>query len=208
MRSSLANSLGLLTILCVAGCNNAPRGDEAGRISPNESTKLDQRSPEANAVYLQELANEVAQRMASGIATISDITGSPTKVAIELGRIDNRTRTPSSDFEIVRRRVFIAMQQSDYINRFCTVYESPEAMDAEYARLAPQGAPDRLDEGRGGGGGTQRNRPDLVYVLNGWFGETVRGGGLQSDYYFELTLTNLATRKRVFASQKIEKQLR
>ena len=50
--------------------------------------------------------------------------------------------------------------------------------------------------------------PEHVYLLQGYFGEIERGGGAQSTYYFEMTLTHLASSRIVFVEQFDQKQLR
>ncbi|MBL8746423.1 MAG: hypothetical protein JNK58_08720 [Phycisphaerae bacterium] len=143
----------------------------------------------------------IAERINSTFASHS------TKVVIELGWIKNVTNTPSSDFEMLRRRVTGRLINSEAVRHVAKIMESPEAMDQQAGRFAQAAAPDRLDESTSSEGtATNRYSASDTYLLNGEFREALRGGA--STYYLEMTLTNLQTREIVFAQPFDFKQVR
>ena len=187
----------LACTLPLAACSTpAPRGNTGGRIDPYRSTSVDARSGAASTVDLLEFSDRVGGAIALRIATIDEIASAPQKVVIEMGDIENKTLTPTSDFAIMRRRVFAGLVNSSAVSRVADIVEAPEVMDQQRDRFAvDRASTDRYDT-RG------------TYLLQGYFGELTRGGGAQSTYYYEMTLTNLQTRRIVFAEQFDTKQIR
>lgn len=187
----------LACTLPLAACSTpAPRGNTGGRIDPYRSTSVDAHSAAANTVDLLEFSDRVGGAIALRIATIDEIANAPQKVVIEMGDIENKTLTPTSDFSIMRRRVFAGLVNSSAVSRVADIVEAPEVMDQQRDRFAvDRASTDRYDT-RG------------TYLLQGYFGELTRGGGAQSNYYYEMTLTNLQTRRIVFAEQFDSKQIR
>ncbi|MEZ6318259.1 MAG: hypothetical protein R3B49_05810 [Phycisphaerales bacterium] len=201
MRSTktLALAAALGSGLVLAACANPgppPRGDSGGRIDPYRSTSVDAGSGAANTVDLLQFSDKVGQAIAMRIASVDEIAGSPEKVVIEMGDIENKTYTPTSDFEIMRRRVFTGLVNSSAVSRLADIVEAPEVMDAQRGRFAN-------DPGQ-----TDRYGTRQTYLLQGYFGELTRGGGAQSNYYYEMTLTNLQSRRIIFAEQFDSKQIR
>lgn len=185
--------------LVLAACSNpgpAPRGNTGGRIDPYRSTSVDAQSGAANTVDLLQFSDAVGRAIALRIADVDEIEQSPEKVVIEMGGIENKTYTPTSDFEIMRRRVFTGLVNTNAVARLADIVEAPETMDAQRGRFANDfGQTDRY--------GTRQ-----TYLLQGYFGELTRGGGAQSNYYYEMTLTNLQSRRIIFAEQFDSKQIR
>ncbi|MEO1129540.1 MAG: hypothetical protein AAFX05_07515 [Planctomycetota bacterium] len=190
--------LALITIaaLSLGACRSdpPPDGNRAGRIDPYRSTEADRAAPEASSVVLLEFADQVSQQLAVRLANVPEIQDAPTKVVVEMGAIENETYTPTSDFRRIRRSIFLNMVNSDVITNVADIVESPELMDEQARRLAPQ---DMEPVGA-------RYDPDIVYVLQGSFGEIRRGG--DSTYIFDATVTHLASRRLVFAEQYTSKQ--
>lgn len=180
-----------------AGCDSSPPlGDTGGRVDPYRSTRVDAGSGMAHTVDLLEFSDRVGGALALRISTIDEIANAPGKVVIEMGDIENKTLTPTSDFSIMRRRVFAGLVNSSAVARVADIVEAPEVMDEQRDRFGVDRATtDRYDT-RG------------TYLLQGYFGELTRGGGAQSNYYYEMTLTNLQTRRIVFAEQFDTKQIR
>lgn len=188
----------------LTGCGNdgrvtapPPQGNTGGRVDPYRSTPIDSGSFRASTVDLLQFSDQVGQALAARIGRVPEIYGAPDRVFIELGELQNLTNTPTSDFLIMRRRIFAALVNSDAVTRHAAILESPEVMDHQRGRLGPDGRPE-----------ADRNDPRATYVLQGYFGELTRGDGLQSNYYYEITLTNLQTRQIVFTEQFDAKQIR
>lgn len=195
--------LGLLLALAalplgLGACQTPPPGNTGGRVDPYRSTPADEYSPEANTVTLLEFADQVSEAIVQRIGQVPEIRTSPQKVVVELGALTNNTRTPTSDFAIVRRRVLGNLVNATGASAYADFYEAPELMDPQHARLAPPGTVSPS------GTPTDRYPTREVYVLQGDFGEMVRGR--QSTYLFEMTLTNLQSRRIVFNEQVISKQ--
>lgn len=176
--------------------NPPPRGDTGGRVDPYRSTGVDAGSARASTVDLLEFSDRVGESLAARIARIPEIAQSPDRVVIEMGAIENNTQTPSSDFAIMRRRVFSGLVNSDLVRPYADILEAPEITDRQRGRFATDpGSTDRYDT-------------RATYLLQGFFGELSRGGGIQSNYYYEMTLTNLQSRRIVFVEQFDSKQIR
>ncbi len=184
--------------LAMAGCQSNPRPGPTGVTRSDERIYGETRDPAADTVTLTDFSNRVSQALAMRISSIDEIKNSPTKVVVQLGGIDNRTRTPTNDYEQIRRRVFAGLVNSDYVRRYADIVESPEILDAQRARLV----------NNQGGGTAGRYDPNLVYVLQGYFGEQVRLGGGVSNYYLEMSLTNLNTGRMLFTETYDFKQVR
>lgn len=201
-QSRLLASLLVPIALIAAGCNNGqttappPRGDPGGRIDPYRSTDIDAGSARASTVDLLEFSDRVAESIAGRIASIPEIAASSERVVIEMGAIENHTQTPSSDFAIMRRRVFAGLVNSSVVRPFADILEAPEITDRQRDRFAASP------------GDTDRYDTNATYLLQGYFGELSRGSGLQSNYYYEMTLTNLQSRRIVFVEQFDSKQIR
>lgn len=197
--------LGLAAMVVATGCQNTPPpGNTGGRVDPYRSTRADVLSPEANTVTLLEFADQVSEAIVARIAQVPEIYSSPNPVAIELGALVNNTQTPSSDFAIVRRRVFGNLINSSIASGYADFYEAPEIVDPQYERLAPR---DQIAYRRDLAGDlTNRYDPNSIFILNGDFGEMIRGR--QSTYLFEMSLTNLQSRRIVFNEQVVSKQTR
>jgi len=203
--SPLLRVASIASLSLLAACNQGPRGDTDGRIDPYNRTRIDAASPEADSVTLLEFSDQVGQDLAAQLAQIPEIRSSPSKVLIELGSIQNRTRTPSSDFAAIQRRVFLTLVQSDFARNVADIVEDVDRMDADAARVAPAPATDA--QGRPTHQ-TARYPAEQTYFLQGTFSELSRGGGRQSTYVFDFTLTSAASRKIVYARQITPKQVR
>ncbi len=199
----VAFGLGLMGVLAASGCNQGPRGDTGGTIDPYNRTRVDANSPEADVVTLLEFSDQVGQELAVQLGRIGEIRNAPSKALIELGSIQNKTRTPSGDFAAIQRRVFLTLVNSDFAQNVADVVEDVDRMDADAARVAPsapvdaQGKPTHQ---------TARYPAEQTYFLQGTFSELSRGGGRNSTFVFDFTLTNAASRKIVFARQITPKQ--
>lgn len=183
-----------------------PKGDSGGRVDPYRQTNADRYSREVSSVTLLEFADLVSQALSARIAKVDEITGSDTKVALEMGAITNDTSTPTSDFQIIRRKIFTGLVNDSIVSQHANVYESPELMDEQARRFQPNGDADLFDDGPSGAP-TDRYAPEDTYVLQGAFGEITRGTK-QSTYIFDVTLTNLASRRVIFVEQFNSKELR
>ncbi|MCC7388279.1 MAG: hypothetical protein IT431_05880 [Phycisphaerales bacterium] len=177
------------------GCtHNQNVGSSGGRINPYASTPADEASTSASMPALWEYSDQVAEALSRRIGGIPEIAGSPTRVIVELGAIENQTNTPRSDFELIQRRLRGRLLSSDIVNANVKFVESVQAMDAE-ARRVRGGETDPLQRDYGSGE-TDRYDPRMTYVLRGSFFESDRGDTRR--YYFEFNLVNLQDRSIVF----------
>lgn len=199
MRTNTIHTLLCLTATSVltitAGCTrNQSVGTSGGRINPYASTRADEASTAASMPALWEYSDQVAEALARRIGDIPEISGSPTRVIVELGAIENQTNTPRSDFELIQRRLRGKLLSSDIVTANVKFVESVQAMDAE-ARRVRGGDTDPLQRDYGSGQ-TDRYDPRSTYVLRGGFFESDRGDTRR--YYFEFNLVNLQDRSIVF----------
>lgn len=180
-----------ITCAMAVGCESPPKvsqGNTGGRLDPYQSTGADRASGSALIPALLEFSDKTAQRLAADIAGIREITGSDTKVVLELGGINNQTRTSTGDFELIQRRVRGQLLASRMLREHFLVVDNRVRMNLEQERVQADGE----------AGATAKYDPKITYVLLGDFFEANRGGRRQ--YYFEFTLTNLASRAIVFHS--------
>lgn len=200
-----------LSSMCVAlvGCNTAPPGDTGGVIDARERTRVDMNSSEADSTSLLEFADRVGQELGSQIARIPEIRNSPTQVIIELGSIQNNTRTPSSDFAAMQRRVFLTLQRSDLVRENAQIRERYDRVVRDAAGMEAPVQVDPLGREAPTQGGPVVDRGNLAvtYFLQGTFSELVRGN-FQSTFQLDFTLTKGTTRQIVYSNLFDFKQLR
>lgn len=194
----------------LSACNQAPRGDDGGIIDVRERTGADKFSEGADTVTLLEFADAVGQDLAGNFLTIPAIQQSQFRVTVELGSLQNQTRTPSSDFAAVQRRVFLTLANSDLVRKGARVVESRARVQRD---AGIGGQPTVTQDPLGREAPVVTAAPGTypledTYFLQGTFSELSRGGGIQSTYVFDFTLTNAASREIVFANQITRKQFR
>jgi hypothetical protein len=180
----------LLTSLALLACVN--RGDPGGRTNPYKTTSSDERSSQANIPTLLEFSDQVSVRLAQDLVNIPQIQQAKTQVVLELGDIDNQTRTPTNDFELIQHRIRSALLQSQLIRSQFMVVESRQRMDRELDRVVGPGT-----AATSAGDQTARYSPEITYLLQGNFYEARRDERRQ--YFLEFTLTHLASRQIVFS---------
>lgn len=184
--------------LLVGGCApNREVGQSGGRINPYATTGADEASGAASMPALYEYSDQVAEALVRRLSQIPEVTGSPTRVIVELGDLENHTTTPRSDFELIQRRLRGRLLSSDIVTANMKFVESVAAMDRELERVQG-GETDPLQRDLERGGRTDRYDPRHTYVLRGGFFESSRGGGDTRRYYFEFNLVNLQDRSIVF----------
>lgn len=199
----------LLAATCaglLVGCKNSgPSGDTGGRVDPYNTKGREESDPGMNMAAMLEASDRVAMAIADRIG--GTMAEHANKVVIEIGVIDNRTRTPWNDFVLIRRRVVGKLVNSDIVGQVAKINEAPEVMDDQAKRFAPPKPVDRLDENLAPAApATERFAAADTYLLNGNFSEATRGGA--SLYYLEMSLTNLQSRQIVFTEQFDFKQVR
>ncbi len=188
--SAAAAACALASTAALCGCQTPPPpvGDRGGRMSPYNTTRQDRISTDANAPDLFSFGDTVAESLALEISQIPEINESPTRVVIEFGTINNRTRTPTGDFELIQRRLRNTLQRSRHLRKYAIFVESRHRMEREtrnvMGHVPGQEGPARYD-------------PSITYVLQGDFHEIRRGESRR--YYFDFQLTNLASRVTVFS---------
>lgn len=171
-------------LAAVSACAGPPRGDSGGRLDPGETTAADVMSDQANVPDLFAFGDQVGEALAYQISGIPEIRSSSSRVILELGTLENQTRTPLSDFEMIQKRLHRAVQRSPHLRDRVMVVESRDRMQYEMAKVT------------GGNGGVAQYDPNQTYVLQGDFYEAVRGNARR--YWFNFQLTNLASRAIVF----------
>lgn len=182
---TLGSLLIITTVALGLGCESTPnRGDSGGRTDPYGSTDADRNSNQASFPALLEFSDQVAAQLVQDLMKIPGIRESETQVILELGGISNKTRTPSTDFEIIQRRVRNQLLKSDYVLKNVAIVENRQRLDREIDRIANDQE------------GTNIYDPSSTYVLLGDFMEANRGG--KRYYYFDFTLTELKSRRVVF----------
>jgi hypothetical protein len=191
----------------MTGCQSAPPGHSGGVIDSGRRTHVDARSREADTVSMREFAQNTGEALAMRIAREPAIRDSPHKIAVYMGRVENRTSTPANDFVILTRNITMGMVNNDYVRRHADVFESRSTMNARREQMGYDREVDLFQEGAGGGGVALYD-DNHVYELQGFFGEMTRGGGAQSNYYLEMTLVNLGTGRVAFVEQYEWKQVR
>lgn len=183
-------------VLCVAfvlgGCAS---GSSGGRIDPYRTVDGENKGGKVSMPALLEFTDDTAEKLVYQLSTIPEIRDAPTQVVLELGDIMNRTRSGTIDFEIMQRKLRSSIRGSGLAREYFLVVENRQRMDLEKDRITGPGQPDLLQEGTGNTG-TAVYDPNITYVLQGDFLESVRSG--VSRYYFEFKLTNLASRQIVY----------
>lgn len=188
-------TVGFVALAILGGCNTAPSGHTGGVIDSRTRTGADRYDRAADSVSLVEFASDVGQNLAADFMSIPNIQQSQYRVILEMGSIQNMTQTPSSDFAALQRKVFLTLQQSDFVRRGAKVVERRDRMDRD-AQLA------------GATGNVAQYTVGDTYFLQGTFSELSRGGGYQSTYLFDFTLTSAESREIVYARQFEFKQVR
>ena len=161
-----------------------------------QTAEQDRRSRLANAPDLFSFGDQVAADLALQISESPEIRDSPTRVVIEFGTLSNQTATPTSDFELIQRRLRNALQQSRHLQKYAMFVETRQRMEREHRNIRGAEEPDLLQEGSTSAA-PARYDPNITFVLQGDFYEMRRGGARR--YYFDFQLTNLASRATVFA---------
>lgn len=184
--------------LALLGCETAPAaiGGSGGRIDPYQTTKADRRSNRASIPALLEFCDQVAEDLAVQLADIPEIADAQYRQVLELGSIDNKTRTPTTDFMQIQRRLRSKLLKSRLIRDNFKIVESRRRMDRELSRV--QGQDEDLLQEHTSPQGTATYDAGSTYVLQGDFYESIRGDRRQ--YYLNFKLTNLGSREIVFDS--------
>lgn len=201
--------LSVFSLSLPLGCESTPaRGNDAGRADPYATSAADVMSKSTSSVTLLEFADQVSEALAMRLPNVPDIAQKNHRVLIELGDIENNTSTRTSDFNTIRRRIFINMVNNTQITNTAQINERPDRTRRMSEAYLQEDAPDLLDEGTSGSGnsGAVQYRLEDIYTLSGTFGEIRRGGN--SLYLFDVTLTNLRSREIVFAEQFEARQSR
>lgn len=207
------STLGMLSlaVLLAGGCNTAPQGNTGGLIDPTRRTGIDANAPGADSVSLLEFADITGQQMAADIARVPEIKGSPTKVIIEMGSIQNRTDTPSSDFDAMQREVFSTLVRSDVARDVAQFRERFDRVSRDAAGMQGQVIvdPTGREAPRQVGAAVEQSDLNYVYFLQGTFSELSRAGGIQSTYVLNFSLVKGTNRSIVWTSPQYRfKQVR
>ena len=180
----------VLCCMVVAGCS-VPGGKTGGRMDIYESDrKLDDK---ASMPALYQFCDETAEKLALELSQIPEVKSATTRLVLELGGLNNKTRTSTTDFEMIEKRLRGQLTQSNIVTDNFVVVISRRRMDRELDRIQGR-EEDLLQEGETTG--THKYDPKITYVLLGDFYEARRSGSLR--YFFQFTLTNLASRSIVF----------
>lgn len=186
----------------LVGCGSSqdtyePIGQHRGRLDDSyRTTRADAASDRANLPALLEFSDITAERLAQEVSNLPHVrerydaaSQVQKRLVLELGGIDNQTRTPSTDFELIQRRLRSRLMQSQLLRS--------KFMFVEGVARAEQEA-QRVQGGSTGQPQTNRYDNDDVYILHGDFYEAIRGDRRQ--YFFNFKLTHAQTREIVFDS--------
>ncbi len=207
---SIARRVALAGAFAIAagGCSTNPRtvyGDSGGRIGTSESTDADRYGRDVSSVTLVEFADQVAQSLPARITSTPEIAARSREAVIYLGEIENRTRTPSSDFRTVQQMISHDITNSPVMRRHAVVYNDPARVRDWQQRFTSDGP---------GWTGSSLDTPqgifpaDDVFLLNGEFGEISRGRGEVSLYVFDITLVRATDGRVIYSDQIRSKEIR
>lgn len=207
IRGTIFAGAALGATLFLVACS-APPGDSGGVIDSRERTRVDRGSILADSVSLDEFADSVSQQMAYDIPSISRLRSSSNKAVIEIGSLENKTRTPLSDFQGVQRKVFISLVGSEPVRNVAMVVERAKRVDRDIEEIRGDRRTDMFDDGNQNADRRAQYQLNDIYILNGTFYERVRGDrGQQANFDFDMTLTHAASGEIVFAKQYGWKQI-
>lgn len=199
-RSGLFGGLfsGVIASVVLLGCDSTPRGDTGGRIDSYETTKEERHSAGANISSMLDFSDQVAEKLGQDISQIPELRDAPTKLVISLGDLNNKTATPTTDYELIQKRIRSKILNSNFMrDRFIVVEDRRRVQRQLDDRTGPTADNDPLDEGRGSNRPSVQNYdPASTYLLLGDFLEANRGG--RSQYLFSFSLTNLKSGSIVF----------
>ena len=171
-------------VVMALGCQGVPTGSSGGRVDPYRTTSADRASTRANIPSLLEFSDIAAGRLILALPDIEAIKDDKDRKVLELGTISNSTQTPTGDFELMLNRLRGKLLKSDVIRKRFTVVMSRSRMQAEQDRTGATGQ------------GPAAYNANHTYLLQGDFHEAVRLNRRQ--FYFQVTLTHLASREIVF----------
>lgn len=193
-----------IATMIAGGCSSTPDAVNVhnGRLDdPYESTQSDQASTKASIPALLEFADKTAESLAEQISSLPHVqqrydvvTKTQGRLILEMGSIDNQTRTPSSDFELIQRRLRSHLMRSKLIKSKFMFVEGRARAERDVTRIQGGNAGDLLQEGNAGQ--TNQYANNDTYLLLGDFLEANRGNRRQ--YYFNFKLVHAQTREIVF----------
>lgn len=197
--SSLRSVAGVLVIsgFMLAGCSSGDSGPRyqgsQGRLDdPYQTTSADVSSDRASIPALLEFTDQTAQALAEQITSLPHVqqrfdaaSKTQERMILELGSIDNKTRTPSTDFEMMQRRLRSALMRSNLIKSKFMFVEGISRTQQDLERV--QGG--QVEQ-------TSRYAGKDTYILMGDFMEANRNARRQ--YWFNFKLVHASTREIVF----------
>lgn len=165
----------------VSACRSGQvEGDAGGRMDIYRTTDADRASSMAHAPSLWEFSDIIAESLITDLTEIDRIRRKSTRAVLEMGDLNNRTDTPTADFEAVQHRIRGKLLTSRLIRDHFLVVESVSRIDGQ-ANGAFQGS-DLYD-------------PEDTFLLLGNFYES--GRDRTRRYYFEFSLVHVASREIV-----------
>lgn len=207
IRAAIVAPIFIVAALGLGACS-APQGDSGGVIDTRERTRVDRRSTMADSVSLDEFADSVSQQLAMDVSQISRLRTAANKGVIEIGSLENKTRTPLSDFQGVQRKVFVSLVNSEPVRNVAMVVERSRRVDRDIEEIRGDKRPDMFDDKPQNTDRRAQYQLGDTYILNGTFYERVRGDkGQQSNFDFDMTLTHAGSGEIVFAKQYGWKQI-
>ena len=153
----------------------------ASRLDPYQSDR--KLGYKASMPALYEFCDQTAEALVMKITAHPKIKEHKTRVLLELGHISNKTATPTTDFEMMQKRLRNRMVNSDLFTQNFKILDRPGVIDLEKRRL-------------GGDGLSARYAAEDTYVLLGDFMEARRTGTRR--FSFEFKLVHVASREIIF----------
>jgi hypothetical protein len=201
-KNAVLGSIALLGLLAVTACH-APEGKRHGRVAPGEVTKAEEKAVGPHVRDMQAASDRVAQALIADLNRVlaEEVTDPSVRIWVVFGDIQNKSRVPTSDFEMIRERIKDKLQKSrDWRNNVKYVVSRKRVEELNRQELGTD-RKDLLDEGPDSE--VQRPAAEHMYYLNGNTYGIYRGS--TEFYYLSFNLTRANDAAEIF-SQEYEVQ--
>jgi hypothetical protein len=198
-RGVLRYVAGVLVLLGIPACH-APEGKSHGRVAPGTVTKAEERATGPQIRDMQEASDDVAQALIADLNRVlaEEVTDPSVRILVVFGDIQNKSRVPTSDFEMIRERIKDKLQKSrDWRNNVKYVVSRKRVEELNRQELGTD-RNDLLDEGAAGHD-VKRPAAEHMYYLNGNTYGIYRG--TTEFYYLSFNLTRASDAAEIFSQE-------